>query len=376
MFRKISFALSALLVLSAAPLSAAPVTPLAIVKTIPIDQDIAGMLVGDTAIYLFGNTPTGGYVTALNKDGSQKWMHSFSDLTAFTISTGALDANGDIWLTGASAAPIAMPSAVNPSPTAANPDGVVIGDEGAIRPDLQNLTLWKVSSAGVGAGKYQLPLTQPVLPTSISVNKVGISIVAWQSAGSLFVTSDLLGKFGKPLRIGKATTTLDKVVRNSDGSSILLGSSTELFLANKAIGIRDGVIVKVDAKPKIVQSVRSGERNSSRNWASATSSLLLGGYLKNKTTSLATITKFGPTLKPTWTVRYKATSSAVVASGVNAKSYAAFENGGAGTLLTFDKNGKVIATNSFLGQPVTMGFSKALGLYLYTGNNIYSLLSK
>ncbi len=376
MFRKISFALSALLVLSAAPLSAAPVTPLAIVKTILIDQDIAGMLVGDTAIYLFGNTPTGGYVTALNKDGSQKWMHSFSDLTAFTISTGALDANGDIWLTGASAAPIAMPNAVNPSPTAANPDGVVIGDEGTIRPDLQNLTLWKVSSAGVGAGKYQLPLTQPVLPTSISVNKVGISIVAWQSAGSLFVTSDLLGKFGKPLRIGKTTTTLDKVVRNSDGSSILLGSSTELFLANKAIGIRDGVIVKVDAKPKIVQSVRSGERNSSRNWASATSSLLLGGYLKNKTTSLATITKFGPTLKPTWTVRYKATSSAVVASGVNAKSYAAFENGGAGTLLTFDKNGKVIATNSFLGQPVTMGFSKALGLYLYTGNNIYSLLSK
>jgi hypothetical protein len=376
MFRKISLALSALLVLSAAPLSAAPVTPLAIVKTIPIDQDIAGMLVGDTAIYLFGNTPTGGYVTALNKDGSQKWIHSFSDLNAFTVSTGALDANGDIWLIGASATPIAMPSAVNPSPTAANPDGVVIGDEGAIRPDLQNLTLWKVSSAGVGAGKYQLPLTQPVLPTSISVNKVGISIVAWQSAGSLFVTSDLLGKFGKPLRIGKTTTTLDKVVRNSDGSSILLGSSTELFLANKAIGIRDGVIVKVDTKPKIVQSVRSGERNSSRNWASATSSLLLGGYLKSKTASLATITKFGSTLKPTWTVRYKATSSAVVANGVNAKSYAAFENGGAGTLLTFDKNGKVTATNSFLGQPVAMGFSKAFGLYIYTGNNIYSLLSK
>jgi hypothetical protein len=67
MFRKIALALSALLVLSAAPLSAAPVTPLAIVKTMPIDQDIAGMLVGDSAVYLFGNTLTGGYVTALNK---------------------------------------------------------------------------------------------------------------------------------------------------------------------------------------------------------------------------------------------------------------------------------------------------------------------
>jgi len=376
MFRKIALALSALLLLSAAPLSAAPVTPLAIVKTIPMDQDIAGMLVGDSAVYLFGNTPTGGYVTALNKDGSQKWIHSFSDLTAFTISTGALDVNGDIWLAGASAAPIAIPSPVNPSPTAANPDGVVIGDEGANRPDLKNLTLWKVSSAGTGAGKYQLPLTAPVLPTSLSVNKSGISIVAWQSAGSLFVTTDLSGKFGKLLRVGKTTTTLDKVIRNSDGSSILLGSGTELFLGNKAIGVRDGLIVKVDATPKIVQSVRSGEKGATRNWASATSSLLLGGYLKSKTTSLATITKFGTTLKPTWTVRYKATSSAVVASSASATTYAAYENAGSGTLLTFDKNGKVVSTNSFLDQPIAMAFNKTFGLYIYTSSSIYSLPTK
>jgi hypothetical protein len=166
------------------------------------------------------------------------------------------------------------------------------------------------------------------------------------------------------------------VVRNSDGSSILLGSSTELFLANKAIGIRDGVILKIDITPRITQSVRSGEKGASRNWASATSSLLLGGYLKSKTSSLATITKFAPTLKPTWTVRYKATSSAIVTNGVNAMTYAAFENGGSGTLLTFDKNGKVTATNSFSGQPIVLGFSKAFGLFLYTGNNIYSFAAK
>lgn len=376
MFKKIAALLSAFLIVSTTPLTAAPVNPLVIIKTIPADQDIAGMLVGDAAIYLFGNTPTGGYVTALNKDGSQKWLHSFSDQTAFTISVGALDASGNIWLAGASAAPIAIVGAANPSPTAANPDGVVIGDEGAVRPDLSNLTLWKVSSAGSGAGKYELPLTAPVLPTSLSVNKSGISIVAWQSAGSMFVAADLLGKFGKPLRVGKTTTTLDKVIRNSDGSSILLGSGTELFLGNKAIGVRDGLIVKVDATPKIVQSVRSGEKGATRNWASATSSLLLGGYLKSKTASLATITKFGTTLKPTWTVRYKATSSAVVANGANSTTYAAYENGGSGSLITFDKNGKVTATNSFLGQPVAMEFNKTFGLYIYTGSNIYNLVTK
>jgi hypothetical protein len=376
MFRKIAVLISALLIASTNPLIAAPVTPLTSVKLIPADQDIAGMLVGESAIYLFGNTPTGGYVTALNKDGSQKWLHSFSDLTAFTISTGALDANGDIWLAGASAAPIAMPAPVNPSPTAANPDGVVIGDEGAIRPDLNNLTLWKVSSAGAGAGKYQLPLAQPVLPTSLSANKSGISIVAWQSAGSLFVSADLLGKFGKPLRVGKTTTTLDKVIRNSDGSSVLLGSGTELFLGNKAIGVRDGLIVKVDSTPKIVQSVRSGEKGATRNWASATSSLLLGGFLKSKTSTLATITKFEATLKPSWTFRFKASSGAVVVNGSSKTTYAAYEGAGSGTLLTLDKNGKVVATNSFTGQPIAMGFSKTLGVFVYTGNNIYNLASK
>ena len=376
MFRKIALLISALLIASTNPLIAAPVTSLTSVKLIPADQDIAGMLVGESAIYLFGNTPTGGYVTALNKDGSQKWIHSFSDLTAFTISAGTLDANGDIWLAGASAAPIAMPAPVNPSPTAANPDGVVIGDEGAVRPDLNNLTLWKVSSAGTGAGKYQLPLTQPVLPTSLSANKSGISVVAWQSAGSLFVSADLLGKFGKPLRVGKTTTTLDKVIRNSDGSSILLGSGTELFLGNKAIGVRDGLIVKVDTTPKIVQSVRSGEKGATRNWASATSSLLLGGFLKSKTSTLATITKFEATLKPSWTVRFKASSGAVVVNGSSKTTYAAYESAGSGTLLTLDKNGKVVATNSFAGQPIAMGFSKALGVFVYTGENIYNLASK
>ena len=171
---------------------------------------------------------------------------------------------------------------------ATNPDGIVIGEEGALRPDLNNLTLWKVSSSGSGAGKFELPLPAPVLPTSLNINKSGISIVAWQSVGSLFVSADLSGKFSKPLTIGKTTTTLDKVIRNSDGSSVVLGSSTELFLGNKAIGIRDGLIIRVDANRKIVQSARSGEKGASRNWSSATASLLLGGYLKNKTISQIT----------------------------------------------------------------------------------------
>ena len=376
MFRKIIALVTASLLLTIFPALAVPTNSLAIFKTIPADQDIAGMLVGDSAIYLYGNTPTGGYVTAINKDGSQKWQHSFTDLRPFTISAGALDASGNIWLAGASAPPVAMPSGADPSPTALNPDGVAIGAEGAMRGDLTDLTLWKVSVIGEGAGKYQLPLSKPVLPTSISANKNGISVVAWQSAGSLFLSCDLNGIFGKPLKVGKTTTTLDKVIRNSDGTSVLLGSSTELFLGNKAIGLRDGIIVKVDSAPKIVQSIRSGEKKATRNWASATSSLLLGGFLKSSTSSLATITKFATDLKPSWTVRYKATSAAAVANGAAGTFYAAYENNSSGTLLTFDKNGKVITKNTFQGKPILVQFNKLLGLYIFTGNEIYNIASK
>nr|MSZ50368.1 hypothetical protein [Actinomycetota bacterium] len=127
MFRKIIALVTASLFLTSLPTFGAPVNSLVVIKTIPADQDVAGILVGDSAIYLYGNTPTGGYVTALNKDGSQKWQHSFNDLPALTISTGTLDTSGNIWLAGASAPPVAMPSATNSAPGAINPDGVIIG---------------------------------------------------------------------------------------------------------------------------------------------------------------------------------------------------------------------------------------------------------
>jgi hypothetical protein len=52
MFRKIAALLSAFLIVSTTPLAAAPVIPLTIVKAVPMDQDIAGMLVGDANRWL------------------------------------------------------------------------------------------------------------------------------------------------------------------------------------------------------------------------------------------------------------------------------------------------------------------------------------
>ncbi len=379
MLRRASF-LIALLALFPISFSAAvtQVKPLVSLKLFPEDIDIAGISIANNAIYQFGNTPTGAYISALNKDGSQKWLHPITDQRALMVSAGAVDAAGNFWLAGVMAPPTVI-SAPTPSastgPAALNPDGVVIGSEGAIRPNLTNITLWKISSTGEGNGRYELPLADPTLPIDISINKSGISLIAWQKAGPIFLNIDLAGNFGKVLKVGKAGTSLEKVIRNSDGSSFVTGSSTELFLATKAIGVRDGLINKIDSTLKITQSVRSGKKGATRNWASGTSSLLLGGYLKSPTSSLATITKFANTLKPTWTLRAKATSGAIVTNGSAGAFFAAYENSGKGTLINLDKSGKVITTYSFAGKPMAIAYQKEFGLILYTGTNLFTLPS-
>lgn len=358
--------------------AATSIKPLVSVKLFPEDLDIAGISIANNAIYQFGNTPTGAYISALNKDGSQKWLHQITDQRALMVSAGASDLAGNFWVAGVMAPPVAMtapaPSAAG-TPAALNPDGVVIGSEGAIRPNLTNITLWKISNTGEGSGRYELPLTDPTLPIDISINKSGISLIAWQKAGPIFLNIDLAGNFGKILKVGKASTSLDKVIRNSDGSSFVTGSSTELFLGTRAIGARDGLINKIDTTPKITQSVRSGEKGATRNWTSATPSMLLGGYLKSSALSLATITKFANNLKPTWSMRAKATSGAIVVNGSAGGFFAAYENSGKGTLLNLDKSGKVIATYSFAGKPISISYQKEFGLILYTGTNLFTLPS-
>lgn len=355
---------------STAAFSAPTVKPLATFLEFPVDQDIAAVTISQSAIYIFGNTSTGAYISAFSKDGSQKWRSQVTDVSEFTFAVGAIDNNENIWIAGAAATAQVAPEIETIAPSGLNPDGIIVGQGGRIRPDLSTFALWKINPNGEVVGKYQLILPTPALPTSISINKSGISIVALQSAAALFINCDLNGKFSKPLNIGKSDTTLDAVIRNSDGSSILLGSSQELFLATKAIGSRDGIILKVDQKSKIIAAIRSGEKAASRNWNSATPSLLLGGYLKSKALTLATITKFSSALKPTWSTRINATSGAVTTEGPMNGFYAAYENNGVGTLTGLDKNGKILSSFSFLGKPISIQYSKTLGTYLVTTRNI------
>ena len=113
-----------------------------------------------------------------------------------------------------------------------------------------------------------------------------------------------------------------------------------------------------------------------RSWNSATAGNLLSGHvIVGKTTEVA-VTKFTTNFAPSWTARYLATGSSIVASG-GANSYLAFTTRSAIPginlwkpttpsllVLTFDGKGAVKAAHAFPGlvTPINLQFSRERGV--------------
>ncbi|MEY4024006.1 MAG: hypothetical protein RLZ23_967, partial [Actinomycetota bacterium] len=86
------------------------------------------------------------------------------------------DPTGNVWIAGASAAPIATESATV-QVQAENPDGVVTEPNSKLRGDMNLVTLWKVSPAGDLLNTYTLAQSAPALINAISATNSGVSVV-------------------------------------------------------------------------------------------------------------------------------------------------------------------------------------------------------
>ena len=238
------------------------------------------------------------------------------------------------------------------------------------------LTVWKISTLGELLATYTYQYDLPGLINSISVNKTGLSIVGVLSERTFLQNMSTTGEFSQQVSIGTSKTTINAVVRNSDGGSSLFGSSTETLGGKKLAGVRDGVLVKVSKAGAISSVVRSSAIKGDRSWLSADSSLLLSGYVKVGKTTETAITKFTSTFVPTWTIRFASTgqSRAITAAG---SSYAAIVSKSTIASITgwkpskpqllviaFDSKG--VMTSAFgsteLGEPTALAYSKELGL--------------
>jgi hypothetical protein len=376
--RLVAFAV--LLSLLTAPISeAAPkkinVKPMQLLTTIGSPEEVSGVVVSGKSIIVFGTKAAKAYARAIDRTGKELWNLSLDQSVASIATAAAVDSAGDIWIAGAT--PLA-PGVVPPAPTVTplNPDNAVIPPSVFVG-DLQAISIWKVSAAGTPVFTNTLPTSSVVFPTAISVDKNGASIVGIigndKGNAGFLANADATGAFSKLLQLGVASTTAEAVVRHSDGSFTIAGSSSETLAGKKVAGITDGILVKVSKALKVTSVVRSSVAKGKRMWNSASNSLLLTGQVIVGNNIQTAVTKFSSTYVPTWTARFTSTGYALV----NSSNQLFFQSIGTITqlawnaktptplLLTFDSKGVITAAHSAPpGQVELMSLvdSKELGV--------------
>ena len=317
-------------------------TPMTLITSLASFDTSMGMVIRGKTIYVIG-TGTGvaitdGFVQALDSSGAVQWSLQLDNGSNVIATAATFDASGNIWVIGSAQTPLASPVAsptpsfsptptlspsMSPSPTPSstpavlNPDGVKVDAVIPMRRGLTSLELWKISPSGVLLASYAKEISSSFLIRNAifannSINMVGIIATPAGHAG-LFIQSDLNGTFGKPILVGKSDTELNALSKRSDGSLLLLGSSSETIAKQANRGVKDGIVVAVTPAGKISLAVRSFNTATTRSWQSSTNSLFLGGDALSTGKKEAVVTKFSSTLIPTWTARFTSSSPALTA---------------------------------------------------------------
>ena len=369
------------------------VKPMQLLTTIGTPDEVSGAVVSGKSIIVFGSKASKAYARAIDRTGKELWNLSLDQSAASIATAAAVDSAGDIWIAGAT--PLAL--GVNPpAPTATllNPDSAVIPPSVFIG-DLQAVTIWKVSAAGVLVFTNTLPASSVLFPTAITIDKNGASVVGIiandKGNAGFLANADATGAFSKLLQIGVASTTADAVVRHGDGSFTIAGSSSETLVGKKVAGITDGILVKVSKALKITSVVRSSVAKGKRIWTSASNSLLLAGEVVAAGKTESAITKFSLAYAPSWTYRFASTGPTFSASATQAifisTGAVAQLNWNPKTptplLLTFDSKGMITAADSGpIGQKEVLGLliSKEFGVLALTSSpelvSIFTLLPR
>ena len=369
------------------------VKPLQLMTTVGTPDEVSGVVVSGKTLIVYGSKAAKAYARAVDTTGKELWNLSLDQSVASIATAATVDAAGDIWIAGATPLALGL-TPPSPAPTPVNPDNASVPPNSAAG-NLQAVTLWKVTATGVLSGTNTLPTSSVVFPTAISVDRNGASIVGIigtdKGSAGFFVNADKTGLFGKLLQIGLTSTTADAVVRHTDGSFTVAGSSSETLAGKKVAGVTDGVLIKISKALKITNVVRSSAVKGKRIWNSATSTLLLGGEVVAAGKTETAITKFSSSFAPTWTYRFPSTGPAITVGSTHAffMSTAATAqlnwNPKVATplLLSFDAKGTVVAADSGpVGQKEVLGavLSKELGLLVVTASadtvSIFTLIPR
>ena len=383
MKRLISFVLLATLLVTPVAHSAPKklaVKPMQLLATLGTPEEVSGAVISGKSIVVFGTKASKAYARAIDPTGKELWNLALDQSAASIATAAAVDPAGDIWIAGAT--PMAMGLTPPATATPLNPDNAVIPPNVFIG-DLHAVTIWKISASGSLIFTNTLPTSYVLFPTAVSVDKAGASVVGIMATekgnAGFLANTDIAGVFSKLLQIGQVATTAESVVRHSDGTFTVAGSSSETLAGKKVVGISDGVLVKVSKALKITSVVRSSVAKGKRVWNSASNTLLLTGEVIAAGKTETAVTKFSNAFAPTWTYRFPSTGPAVSGS-VN---QAFFISTGAISqlnwspkaptplLLTFDSKGVITGADSApAGQSEVLSVlnSKELGVLALTSS--------
>jgi hypothetical protein len=379
---------AAVFAVALAPSAGAASKAVAIKQMVQITQDATAEAMVVTSKYILTYANIAGQsadikVRAIDFAGTEIWSKTIDSgwdelATAITV-----DAQGSIWIAGNIAS---APSAETTTAAtgALNPDSIAIESTTALRPDMKNIALWQLSSTGDLLSQTNSTTLQPAIVDAISANTTGISVLLSRDAGQTLM-SIKGGAFGKELALGTAKSKFKTVLRGSDGSTYLFGSSSETLGGKKLVGKVDGILMKVSKTGTIASVVRSSAPKAIRDWQSATASLFLTGVVKSGATTETAVTKFISTFAPTWTVRFASTGFSLAAPGASGSVFAIFEptsllkgvSGfkvvkGQSVALQFDSKGAISGafTSALLNAPISTGYSSDGGLVVLTSTGI------
>lgn len=368
-----------LLLLMAEPAVAAPkaITPgLGSIYSAPIGSE-AMVQSGKNSIFFTNVSKKSAdiEITALDQGQNQAWKSAIDGGLDEVAMAAAVDPQGNIWVAGASAQPKFVESST-PTIGVDNPDNVSLEDVSEFRLDLSDLALWKISSSGEVLASYRYSLPAIPVINSLSVTYSGVSIVGAVDSKPFLLTSTTSGLFGKAIYLGTSKSEFNVVVRNSDGSSSIYGSSAETLAGKKVAGIRDGILIKVSKTGAVTSLVRSSANKALRSWVSGDAVNLVSGPVVIGRSVESAITKFNSKFAPTWTLRVPSTGASLSLSA-NGNSYLAITSRGAITgisqwkpakpsllILTFDSKGVLKAATALPGlvKPLALQYSATRGV--------------
>lgn len=325
-----------------------------------------------------------GFIASYSSIGSPMWNLRLPGSSDEVATTAVIDADGSIWVVGASSSQVAPSPA--PSPTKVlNPDNVVIDPAQPASTPLNRIRIWQVSNTGNLLNSYEYVSPNIVTPRKVLISEGNLIIVGnlyeKTAISGFYLSTTKTGTFSQIIKIGSKSTQINDAILNANGSIIAVGASGDLLLKAKPKSKLDAVTLRISNTGLLQEVARATLKNTTRSWVSIDTGLLQAGRVVYSNKQEAAVTKFSALNKPVWNVRYSSKSSAL--ASVSGNTWATFVSAGAikgvptwkpktatSVVLELGKKGEVISAHTLTAPAVAISSNNEIGTVVITDSGV------